>query len=101
MYTTHTKIKFYIFYIEYIFCEMKGKKVIHWGMGGAGENDGPVLILPWRCNFSIYLDIQVYYLDIKAITTFLWLILVLMCFFLLFIQFSVTTALLKRDMFEL
>ena len=57
-------------------------------LGGPGGNCGPVLILPWRCNFSIYSDIQVYYLDIQAITTLLCLILVLMCCFLLFIQFS-------------
>ena len=50
-----------------IFCEMKGKKVIHWG--GAGGNGGTVLITSWKCNFSIYLDIQLYYLDIQAITT--------------------------------
>ena len=66
-----------------IFCEIRVKKVIHWG-----GNGGPVLISSWRCNFSIYLDIQVYYLDIQAITTLLCLILVLMCCFLLFVQFS-------------
>ena len=68
-----------------IFCEMKSKKVIHWG--GAGGNGGTVLITSWRCNFSIYMDIQVYYLDIQAITTlyaFYWLF---MCCFLLFIHF--------------
>ena len=53
---------------------MKGKKVIHWeGLG----NGGTVLISSWKCNFSIYLDIQVYYLDIQAITTLLFLLLVL------------------------
>ena len=57
-----------------IFCEMKGKKVIHWGGGGAG---GTVQIASWKCNFDIYLDIQVYYLDIQAITTLLCLLLVL------------------------
>ena len=36
---------------------MKGKKVIHWG--DVGGNMGTVLILSWKCNFSIYLDIQV------------------------------------------
>ena len=65
------------FMFNNIFCEMKGKKVIHWGrMGG---NGGIVLITSWKCNSSIYLDIQVYYLDIQAITTlytFYWL---LMC----------------------
>ena len=54
-----------------IFCEMKGKKVIHWG--GPGGNGGTVQILSWMCNFNIYLDIQVYYLDIQAITTLLCL----------------------------
>ena len=34
MYTTHTKIEFYIFYVQQYFFEMKGKKVIHWGGGG-------------------------------------------------------------------
>ena len=52
---------------------MKGKKVIHWG-GGPG---GPVQLASWKCNFGIYLDIQVYYLDIKAITALLCLLLVL------------------------
>ena len=49
---------------------------------------GLVLISSWRCNFSIYLDIQVYYLDIQAITTlyaFYWLY---MCCFLLVSHFS-------------
>ena len=36
-----------------------------------------VLISSWKCNFSIYLNIQVYYLYIQAITTLLCLILVL------------------------
>ena len=43
-----------------IFYEM-GKKVIHWG-----ETGGTMLITSWKCNFSIYLDIQVYYLDIQV-----------------------------------
>ena len=33
-------------------------------------NGGTILITSWKCNFSIYLDLQVYYLDIQAITTF-------------------------------
>ena len=37
-------------------------------------NDGPILISSWKCNFSIYLDIQVYNLDIQAITTLLCLL---------------------------
>ena len=45
-----------------IFYEMKGKKVIHWGR--AWGNGGTVQIASWKCNFGIYLDIQVYYLDI-------------------------------------
>ena len=47
-------------------CEMKGKKIIHWGV--AWGNGGPVQIASWKCNFGIYLDIQVYYMDIQAIT---------------------------------
>ena len=69
-----------------IFCEMKGKKVIHVG-GGAGGNGGTVQIASCKCNFGIYLDIQVYYLDIQAITTLLCLLLVFMCWFLLYIHF--------------
>ena len=48
-------------------CEMKGKKFINPGGGGAG---GIIQIASWKCNFSIYLDIQ-------AITTPLGLLLVL------------------------
>ena len=47
-----------------IFCEMKGKKVIH-----CWWNGGPVLISSWRCNFSIYLDIQA----ITTLYAFYWL----------------------------
>ena len=54
------------FMFNNIFCEMKGKKVIHWG-----GNGGTVQIASRKCNFGIYLDIQVYYLDIQAITTFM------------------------------
>ena len=54
---------------------MKGKKVIHWG--GPGGNGGTVIILSWKCNFIIYMDIKVYYLDIQSITTLLCLLLVL------------------------
>ena len=51
------------------------KKVIHWGVpGGYG---GTVLISSWKCNYSIYLDIKIYYLDIQAIPTLSWLLLVL------------------------
>ena len=87
------------FMLNNIFCEMKGKKVIHWGRPGG--NGGTVQILSWKCNFNIYLDIQVYYLDIQAITTLLCLCWFFMCCFLLFIQiFYVTTALLKSDVFQ-
>ena len=54
---------------------MKGKKVIH--CGGPG---GIVQIASWKCNFGIYLDIQIYHLDFQAITT-------LLC--LLFMTFSI------------
>ena len=63
------------FMFNIIFCEMKGKKSYLLGRG-QGEW-GTVLISSWKRNFSIYLDIQVYYLDIKAITTLLCLLLVL------------------------
>ena len=55
-----------------IFCEVNIKKGSHWG-----GNGGTILISSWKSNFSIYLDIQVYYLDIQAITTLLCLLLVL------------------------
>ena len=38
---------------------MKGKKVIHL----EAREWGTVQIASWKCNFGIYLDIQVYYLD--------------------------------------
>ena len=76
------------------FCEMKGKKVIHWA-GGA------IQIAPWKCNFSNYLDIQVYYLDIKAITTLLGLLLVLYALLpSIYSFFYLTTTLLKSDIFR-
>ena len=56
-----------------IFCEIKGKKVIHW------VGWGTVLITSWKCNFSIYFDIQVYYLNIQAITTFYLFYWLFMC----------------------
>ena len=43
------------FMFNNIFCEMNGKKVIHWGGGGRGNGK----IVSWKCNFCIYLDIQV------------------------------------------
>ena len=54
-----------------IFCEMNIKKVIHWNC------EGTILISSWKCNYSIYLDIQVYYMDIQAISILLCLLLVL------------------------
>ena len=75
-----------------IFYEMKGTKVIHWG--GAWRNGGTVQIASWKCNFSIYLDIQ-------AITTLLCLLLVLYAFVpSIHYFFYLTTALLKSDVFR-
>ena len=80
---------------------MKGKKVIHWGGPGAGGSGGTVLISSWKCNFSIYLDIQVYYLDIQAITTLLCLLLVLyVLVHSIHSFFYLTTTLLKSDIFR-
>ena len=79
------------------FCEMNGKKVIHW----AGGNGEAVQIASWKCNFSIYLDIQVYYLDIKSITTLLGLLLVLYALLPSIYSFLyLTTTLLKSDIFQ-
>ena len=76
---------------------MKGKKAIHWG-GGLG---GTIQIAPWKCNFGIYLDIQIYYLDIQAITTFLCLILVLYVLVpSIYSIFYLITALLKSEVFR-
>ena len=68
---------------------------------GAWGNVGIVVISSWKCNFNIYLDIQVCYLDIHAITTLLCLLL----FFYVLIPsihsfFYHTTALLKSDVFR-
>ena len=85
------------FMFNEIFCEM-GKKVIHWGV--AWGNEGTVQIVSWKCNFSIYLDIQVDYLDIQAITTLLFLLLVLYVLVpSIHYFFYLTTALLKSDIF--
>ena len=83
-----------------IFCKMKVKKIIHWG-GGLGEWARTVLISSWKCNFSIYLDIKVYYLNIQAITRLLCLLLVLYVL-VPFIHsfFYLTTALLKSEIFQ-
>ena len=78
---------------------MKGKKVIHWRRPGG--NGGTVLISSWKCNFSIYFDSQVYYLDIQAIATFLCLLLVLYLLVpSIHSYFYHTTALLKSDIFQ-
>ena len=84
---------------------MKGKKVIH--QGGAWGNGGTIQIASWKCNFSFYLDIQVYYLDmqvyyldIQAITTLLGLLLVLMLLSSIYSFFYLTTTLLKSDIFQ-
>ena len=78
---------------------MKSKKVIH--CGGACRNRGTVLISSCKCNFSIYLDIQVYYLDIQAITTLLRLLLVLYVLVPSIDSFFyLTTTLLKSDVFR-
>ena len=87
------------FMFNNILFEIKGKKVIHWK--GAWGNEGTVLISSWKCNFSIYLNIKVYYLDIQAISTLLCLLLVL---YVLVISidsfFYLTTALVKSDIFQ-
>ena len=67
-------------------CEM-GKK--NYPLRGGRGNGGTVQISSWKCNFSIYLDINVYYLDIQAITTLLAFYCFFMCWFLLFIHFSI------------
>ena len=67
------------FIFNNIFCEINIKKYIHWG--GAWGNGGTFLISSWKSNYSIYLDIQVYYLDIQAISTLLCLLLVLYVLF--------------------
>ena len=68
--------------------DIKSSPLQRYPLGGPGGNGGTVLIWSWNCNFSIYLDFQVYYLDIQAKTTlyaFYWFF---MCCYLLFIQFS-------------
>ena len=95
--------KSFMFKTIIFFCEMNCKKL---STGrGLGENGGPVLILSWKCNFTIYLDIQVYYLDIQvyyldiqAISTLLRLIFILYVLFpSIHSIFYVTTTLLKSD----
>ena len=61
---------------------------------------GTVLISSWKCNYSIYFDIQVCYLDIQSITTLLGLLLVLyVLVHSIHSFFNVTAALLKSDVF--
>ena len=80
-----------------IFCEMNIKKV-HWGGRG---NWVTVLISLFKRNYSIYLDIQVYYLDIQAISTLLCLLLVLDVLVPSIDSFFCnTTALMKSDIFR-
>ena len=55
------------FMFNNIFCEMKGNETHP--LWGAWGNEGTVLFRSWKCNFCIYLNIQVYYLDTQAITT--------------------------------
>ena len=72
-------------------CEMKGKKFIH--QGGIWGNGGTIQIASWKCNFSIYLDIQ-------AITTLLGLLLVLYVLLPIYSFFYLTTTLVKIDIFR-
>ena len=67
--------------------------------GGARGNGGTVLISSCKCNFCLYLDIQVYYLDIQAITTllaFYWFFVLV----LLFIHFSILQPLFWKVTFS-
>ena len=58
---------------------------------------GTLLISSWKCNFSIYLDIQVYHFYIQAITTLLCLLLVLYVLIpSIHSYFYLTTDLLKK-----
>ena len=84
-----------------IFCEIKGKQAID-GEGGVRGNGGTVEIASWKCNLGIYLDIQVYYFDIQAITTLLCLLLVIYVLIpSIHSFFYLTTPLLKSDVFRL
>ena len=56
---------------------------------------GTVQTVFLKCNFGIYLDIQVYYLDIQAITALLCVLLVLYVLVpFIYSMFYLTTALL-------
>ena len=66
------------------FCEMNIKKVTFvggaWGKGlieGAMQFDAIVLISFWTCNYQYLLGYKVYYLGIQAISTLVYLLLVL------------------------
>ena len=79
-------------------CKMKRKKLSTMGAWG---NGGTVQIASWKCNFGIYLEIQVYYLDIQAITTLLCPLLVLYVFVpSIYSYFYLTTTLIKSDVFR-
>ena len=67
---------------------------VTWGHGGT------IQIASWKGNSSVYLDMQVYYFDIPAITTLLCLLLVLYVLVpSIYSIFYLTTALLKSDIF--
>ena len=66
------KLNFPSFMFNNIFCGIDIKKVIRYGVLG-----GIILVSSGKCNYSIYLDIQVYYLDIQAISTLLFFLLVI------------------------
>ena len=69
--------------------------------GGAWGDGGTIQIASWKCNFGIYLEIQVHYLYIQAITTLLCLLLVLYVLVpCIFSIFYLTIALLKSDIFR-
>ena len=69
--------------------------------GESGRNRGTVLISSWKCNYSIYLDIQVYYMDIQAICKHLCLLSILDVLVPSIDSFFYnTTALLKINVFR-
>ena len=82
------------------FCEKNIKK-LSTGLGVCWGNGGTVLILSWKCNFNISLDIQVYYLDSHVINTLLCLLFVLYVLVPSIHSFFYPTAtLLKSDVFR-
>ena len=60
-----------------IFLWVDLKKLSTGGKGGLEGNGGTIQIFSEKCHYCIYLDIQVYYMDIQAISTLLCLLLVL------------------------